>query len=212
MVSKVKTKIKVFSKCKDDVITDCKIWAREIEKTYSPDLIVFVSKSGFLFAKPIADYFNCEMLEVKACRPGEDKKNQIKKYIPRIPESVLRVVLSSKAMYGYNEENSDREVHIGANYKKVYSIPISRILIIDDSADTGWTLVEVKEEVKKLFPNSEIKIGCYCEIDYSKNRIKVDYSRYRNTIVLTATSRYSPEHSVFISELCEWRENSEKNQ
>ena len=85
-------------------------------------------------------------------------------------------------------------------------------MIIDDSADTGWTLVEVKEEVKKLFPNSEIRIGCYCEIDYCKNRIKVDYSRYRNTIVLTATSRYSPEHSMFISELCEWRENSEKNQ
>ena len=83
-----------------------------------------------------------------------------------------------------------------------------RILIVDDSTDTGWSLVAVKNELRKRAVSAEIRTASYCVIDFSKNRVDVEYSRYRNTIVVTATSRYSKENGEFMKELNSWIKES----
>ena len=200
--------IDVFAKSKSEVEADCRIWAEEIGKEYSPDLIVFIAKSGFLFAKPMAEYFNCPMVDISVSRPGNDKKDVIRKFIPKIPQRLLFLLLKSKANYSYNEENSDREVKLSERFKSLDWAQYKRILIVDDSTDTGWSLVAVKNELKKRAFDAEIRTASYCVIDFSKNRVDVEYSRYRNTIVVTATSRYSKENGEFMKELNSWIKES----
>jgi hypoxanthine phosphoribosyltransferase len=84
------------------------------------------------------------------------------------------------------------------------------ILIVDDSVDTGWTLLQVEKEVKKDFPYAVIKTAGYSVIKYSRKRISVDFNRLEDTVVLTCTSRKSNEYNRFISDYEKWI--LEKNQ
>lgn len=102
-------KINIMSLSMEAVQKDCREWARKIADNYSPDLIIFIAKSGYLFAEPLADHFKCE-----------------------------------------------------------------------------------------------IKTAAYSVIDYSRNRISVDFFRYENVVILTAASRKSKEYDGFIAAYEKW--------
>ena len=197
-------KINVFARNKEDVEKDCKKWAKRIGIEYQPDLIVFIAKSGFLFAKPMAEYFGCGMVDISVRRPGNSGKDTIRKLVPKIPQKVLFALLKSKANYGYQEENSEREVKTGDRFDKLDWTRYRKILIVDDSTDTGYSLLAAKEAVQNVAKDSEVRTASYCVIDISSKRVSVDYSRYRNTIVVSATSRYSKEYDVFLQSLENW--------
>ncbi|WP_022778685.1 phosphoribosyltransferase family protein [Butyrivibrio sp. AE3009] len=78
-------KIDAFFMNENEIKQDCIAWAEEIAQSYKPDLIIFVAKSGFLFAESIADYFSCPMAYVIASRP-DNKKKDLKKIIPVLPK------------------------------------------------------------------------------------------------------------------------------
>lgn len=198
-------KIKVFAKNKSEIEDDCKIWAKEIGKEYWPDIIVFIAKSGFLFAKPMAEYFGCPMVDISVSRPGNNGKDIVRKFIHRLPQWLLFALLRSNASYSYQEKNNQREIRISERFQNLNWNSYKKILIVDDSTDTGWSLLTVKNEIKIRVADAEVRSASYCVIDKSKNRINVEYSRYKNTIVATATSRYSKEYEKFMNELNRWQ-------
>ena len=200
-------KIRVFSRTRSEIDRDCQKWAEKIGLEYRPDLIVFIAKSGFLFAEPMADHFGCPMVDISVSRPGNDGKDTIRKLIPRMPQKLLFALLSSKATYGYQETNSEREVKISERYQRLDWSKYKKILLVDDSADTGFSLIAAQNAIKASAPESEVRTACYCVIDISKKRVKVDYHRYRNTIVVSATSRYSDEYDDFIGSIRKWEES-----
>ena len=63
---------------------------------------------------------------------------------------------------------------------------------------------KAKELLEKYFPDSEIRTFCYCVISLSEKRVKTDYLKYRDTIVVTATSRYSKEYDTFLNAYNTW--------
>ena len=83
-----------------------------------------------------------------------------------------------------------------------------RILLVDDSVDTGWTILKVKEEITKLNPEAQIKVAGYCVLDESEDLLKTDFYKYRNMIVITATSRYSSEYKDFVAGFEKWKGKS----
>ena len=166
--------------------------------------MICVAKSGFLFAKPISNYFNCDMADIVAVRPASGAKDRLKFFIKLIPERMLLAILGSPLMYGLNEKKSDREIIETPRYQEARKKRYKKILIVDDSADTGWTLKAVREHVQTDYPTAIIKTACYCVIDKSKSRVKVDYWKYENAVVLTATSRRSPEYEAFLKAYEAW--------
>ena len=201
--------INVFMKSVAEVREDCRKCAEEISESYRPDIIIFIAKSGFLMAKPMAEYFHCEMADVTVKRPGDEKKDLIRKIFHYVPKFLLFAVLKSKFMYSFNDKHTERIFIPGMKFQRINLRDYKRILIVDDSADTGLSLLKAKQEIQRLAPDSEIKIFCYCVISLSEKRIDVDYFKYRDTIVISGTSRYSPEHEAFLDELERWKnENS----
>ena len=202
---KDENRIRVFARDKAEIEADCRRWAKKIEKSFRPDLIVFIAKSGFLFAQPLAEQFGCPMVDITVSRPGNSGKDVIRKLVPKMPQKLLFALLRSKANYGYQEENSDREVYTGERFDQLDWKKYRNILIVDDSTDTGYSLLAAKEAVQKVAPDSDVRTASYCVIDISKKRVSVDYGRYRNTIVVSATSRYSREYDMFVKDLEEWK-------
>jgi hypoxanthine phosphoribosyltransferase len=198
------SKVVTISRSMQEIQNDCKIWATEIEKSYIPDLIVFIAKSGYLFAKSFADYFNCDMVDVLAKRPANGTKDGLKSIMKLVPEKLVLKIVSSPLMYKYNENKKDRCIELSQRYYYETNKNHKNILIIDDSVDTGWTLLQVENMVKKDFPNAVIKTASYSVIEYSQKRISVDYERMKNTVVLTCTSRKSKEYDKFINDYEKW--------
>ena len=203
------TRIKVYSHTAEAIRNDCRLWAKKIAKDFAPDLVVFPAKSGFLFAEPIAKELNVPLVDVIATRPGNDMKDDIRKRVPWVPQWLLALALSSKAMYGYNEENSERNVSSTQKFDTIDWGNVERVLLIDDSVDTGWSILAVKGLLEEVAPASEVRIASYCVVDVSEKRVAVDWWRYRNAIVLTATSRYSPEHEQFLEDYKNWRQGAD---
>ena len=196
--------IKVLFKRKELIENDCRLWAYEINKSYSSDLIVFIAKSGFLFAKPMAEYFGCPMVDIKVSRPGNDGKDLIRRIIPRLPKWLLAALLKSKVNYGYQEKNKERDIVLSESFNNVCWERYHKVLIVDDSTDTGWSLIAAKKEIAKKAMDCDIRTASYCVLDYSKSRVSVDFYRYENTIVVTATSRYSNQYKDFVNEFNTW--------
>lgn len=202
-------KVITRTQTKQEVQEECRKWAEEIKTVFKPDLIVFIAKSGFLFAQPMQKVFECPMVEVIASRPKSNSKDKMKKIIKLLPDKLLLKILSSPVMYKFHEKNSYREVALSKNFKEEVKQENNHILIVDDSVDTGWTLLEVKREMERCFPVAQIKTAAYSVIDYSKKRVKVDFYRWSNQVILTATSRKSVEYENFLMDYEDWR-NREK--
>lgn len=185
-------------------MSECEEWAKEIGKVYQPDLIVFIAKSGFLFAKPMAEYFDCAMVDILVSRPASKTKDKLKKVIGFIPDRVLLNILKMPLMYKFNDRKKERKIRISERYENEKQKNHEKILIVDDSVDTGWTMRCVHRIVKESFPDAIIKTAAYAVIDYSKDRVNVNYYRYRNTIVLTAASRKSNQYDAFLRQYEAW--------
>lgn len=194
-----------------DVQEDARKWAQEIKKEFHPDLLIFVAKSGFLFAKPMAEVFQCRMADIAAQRPASRVKDKMKKVIRFIPESMVSAILRSPAMYRFHGRQTQRNIEITKRYRQLCQKKHQKILIVDDSVDTGWTLKKVKEIVVQDFPGAVIKTAGYSVIADSKRRMPVDYFRCEDTIVLTATSRKSAEYEAFLEEYRAWILQAEDN-
>lgn len=200
-----KVKVRVSFWPMEQVQSDCLLWAEEIKRDFQPDAIVFLEKSGFLFAKPLSEALGCPMYSVKVARPDSGAKDAVRERVPWAPRWLMALALSSRALYGYNDENSERELEANSRFDAAPWDSMGKILIVDDSVDTGWSVLAVKRLVEELAPNACVRIASYCVIDYSLSRVHVDYARRNNAIVMSATSRYSPEYQGFLDELTAWK-------
>ena len=50
--------------------SECKEWARELKKTYCPDLVIYVARAGYLIGKEMSEVFEVPMVGISATREG----------------------------------------------------------------------------------------------------------------------------------------------
>ena len=129
-------KIKVSYATIAEVERDTRNWAESIEKTFRPDLVVFLAKSGFLYAKPLAEYFSVPMVDLSAGRAGNSWKDKIRKYMPFIPKSLVSLVVSSPMKYYVHGKKKERNLRRTKRYQRIKVGEYKRILLVDDTADT----------------------------------------------------------------------------
>ncbi|MCR4903885.1 MAG: phosphoribosyltransferase [Butyrivibrio sp.] len=199
----------VSFKSSAEVERDCKLWAAEIELDYKPDLIVFIAKSGFLFAKPLAEHFGCSIVDVIASREDNKVKDYLKSIIPWMPRCLLAFLLKRRVSKPNYHKKSNRIVKGTIRFDKIGLDKYDKILLVDDSVDTGWSLLKVQEYLNVNGAYGKYKTASYCVLSESENRIKVDFCRYKDQIVITSTSRYSSEYQKFLDEYIGWKNESD---
>lgn len=204
----MKQNITILEKSMSAVQADCTCWAKSIGKIYKPDLIIFIAKSGFLFAEPLSEFFQCPMVEITASRPSNGTKDKFLKIKALIPDVIIRAVLKSRFNYLYHEKKSDRYMEVSDEYRREIHKNHKRILIVDDSVDTGYTITAAFHFVSSDFPEAEIRLASYSVIRFSKKRVSVDFVRYEDQIVMTATSRKSKEYEKFLNTYNSWKSTS----
>ncbi|MCM1135498.1 MAG: phosphoribosyltransferase [Clostridium sp.] len=185
----------------------CKDWAKEIKKDFCPDCIVFVAKSGFGVGKAFSEVFDCPLFEVSAKRKGGKLKDTLSPIVRiLIPQKIVFKLLSSKKNMSYHEAEKERKILLGKRIQDyIKTIDKSKkILIVDDSVDTGHTVIQIKQEFQRLCPDINIYFASICKMSGSEKRIHIDYFLYENAIIFTCMSRLSKEYGAFLKNYEEW--------
>ena len=75
---------------------------------------------------------------------------------------------------------------------------IQRILVVDDSVDTGHSMKQVVDAISSGFNNVEIKIAGLNVWDKSRSIIDTDFALYKDTVIKTPMSKDSKEYKEFM--------------
>jgi hypoxanthine phosphoribosyltransferase len=115
---------------------------------YSPELIVYIETGARLVAYQLCETLGVPALAVYASRPGRRLKAAAAPFLRWIP----RRMIDSLRRW---EERSG--VHRSSTRKVTFSAPVpagvTRLLLVDDAADTGRTLQCVRSAISQVAPD-----------------------------------------------------------
>lgn len=189
-----------------------KKWAREILSEYSPDMIIYVAKAGFLIGKGFSETMECPMIGVETVREkGNGLKSQIAPLIGKLPLFVRNMLITIELKSGVHKKNDYRKVNMLDEISQLEVTKINKILVVDDSIDTGNSILAVKDYISTIFRNAEIRVAGLNVWDMSKEKVFTDYALYKNTIIKAPMSKDSKEYDVFMKIYNNYRNNQKED-
>ncbi len=178
---------------------ECNEWAKEIEKTYKPDVIIYIAKAGYIIAYEFNEIFSGTLYGISAVRKGNSIKEFVAPIFRKLPNKVRNLIIGAELKSDFHKDNSERKIQYLDDFdKKLNNEKKYNILIVDDSIDTGFSLKAVVDKIHEDFPNSNLKTAGLNVWDKSEKVIKTDYALYRNTIIKAPMSKDSREYMDFI--------------
>lgn len=188
-----------------DVKTNCRALSEEILQTgFRPDVVVFIAEGAFQIGKIISENFQCGLVEIHCSRKGSDIKNRLTPILALIP-SGIKAKLREREMNRLNRKiDSEREASFDVRSWSKYD-SAKRILLVDDSIDSGFSMRAAYDCVKEFFDGAEIRVAVINEFEGTDDVIKADYCIFQNTLISGPWSSDSREHKRFIRRYEEWK-------
>lgn len=163
---------------------------------YDFDMVIYISKSGYLIGEAIATISHKNSLEMKSKRKNNDKKSiYLSKVVNKLPKDLIHFLKEYERKNSYYDVSSKRILYYDKEeYKKQKP---KRILIFDDAIDTGYTLNKVKNEIEKIYKDASIKVAV---LNYFTDRdsIRPDYYLYKDSIISAPWTIDNKEYKKFI--------------
>lgn len=179
--------------------------AKKINEDYDYDLVIFIAKGSYLIGKTIADYKNVPLLEIKAVRQGNSLKGKLKNVLKILPKPVKKVLRNIEVKSGIHTKNVSRKIEYNERNWNKY-LDKKRIVLVDDSVDTGNSMKQCAATIKKYFKASEVKIAALNFLEKSKQVIAVDFALYNDKLLEGPWSNDSKENEQFIMEYSKYEE------
>lgn len=171
----------------------------KINSDYDFDLVIFVARGAYRIGLDIANFKNAPVLEIFATRSKSKAKTLLSPFLKMIPNSIKKSLRKKELNSGIHEKNSDRKISFDAKKYEQYKT-CKKILLVDDSVDTGNTIIAAKNALAEYFNNAQIKVAALNIFDKAKKNVKIDYCLYENTIIRGPWSSDSKENNAYIKE------------
>ncbi|MGN8759521.1 phosphoribosyltransferase family protein [Acidaminococcus fermentans] len=174
--------------------------AQIIEKSYHPDLVIYVARGGYLIGQDIANYFKVPAVGIYAQRKGNKLKESLKDILKCLPRPITKMLREIELNSGVHRAIPERKVFWDADYSNSKEvIQAQKILIVDDSVDTGYSMKALIPTIKQTTQAGMIKIAAINVWTKSQDVIHTDYFNYKDTIIVTPMSNDSKEHDQFLA-------------
>lgn len=173
--------------------------------TEKPDLVAFVAKGAYLIGLTAAEYFHTPLIEVEAVRSGNRLKNLLKPMLVMLPTDIKVWARKKEMSSGIHTQNTDRHVVIN-DPNGLIGGDFRNILLVDDSVDTGNTVLAVKNALQQAFPQAHIITAAFFVFEASKPLVTIDYSLYGDTIFSAPWSNDSFYKRAFMVEYTKMKE------
>ena len=191
---------------KEDVRSKCIKFERDIKNEYEYDLIIFVSRGAYYIGKFLSEIDNTPLLMISAKRKGNFLKKVLKPFFKFVPKK-MQILLREKEMNSnYHKKNNDRVINYDAKSWNKYK-DRTNVLIVDDSIDTGNSIKQVYDAVKRYYSKSNVEVAVFNYMD--KATFKPRFSLYKNTMINGPWSSDSNYNKEFICEYQDWKKENE---
>lgn len=173
--------------------------AKTIEKDYTPDIVIYIARGGYLIGKEISDYFNVPCVGIHAERRGGGVKEIISPLLRILPQSVKRSLREMELNSGVHKVDKERNIFwdpMDAHLIKNNS-GITNILLVDDSVDTGYSMLQVKDKIYSDLGTVVIRTAAINVWSKSAKVCETNYCNYKNFIIMTPMSKDSKEYPEF---------------
>lgn len=169
--------------------------AKKIETDIGrPDLVIFVAEGAFLIGEAIGKYFGVPLLEIRAARRGGALKKLVSPFISAIPKPVKPLLRRAELRSNVHKSNPERAVSFDHDLWGRY-IYAEKILIVDDSVDTGASARCVTDAARSFFIGAGV---CFAALNvFSASTFLPDYYLYRDCMLCGPWSSDSREHKEF---------------
>lgn len=176
----------------------------KIISEYDYDLVIFIAKGSYLIGKELSELNNVPLLEIFATRKGSKLKKVVSPFLKLLPKKILIKLREKEMNSTYHETNNDRTVSFDENIYSRYTDK-NKILLVDDSIDSGNSIILTKNEIKKYFKDAEIKVAVFNIMN--KATVRPDFCVYENTMICGPWSNDSREHKENYEMYLNWKEN-----
>lgn len=183
----------------NDIRAQCSAWADEINKEFQPQLLIYVAKAGYLIAEAMNTVFHADILGIDASRKGNKLKEKLGGLFSHIPRFLHKWLIALEMKVNVHGKDIERHVQFHEKVDSLEKDAITKVLVIDDSVDTGHSLKTVLEEIKKIFLKAEVRTAALNVWEKSRAVVTTDYSLYLDTIIKAPMSKDSKEYKTFRS-------------
>ena len=164
-----------------------------VPETHRPDAIVFIARGGLVIGQAMAEVFQCPLCAVKAVREGSRWKEAVTPVLRLVPRSMRIWMREREVRSGIHAAHTARDVRF------LTPVPdVNRILLVDDSVDTGTSMQQVCAALQAHCPAAIVEIAAINVFAKSEALIHTDYAIYRDTLVSTPASADNCEHEAFL--------------
>lgn len=174
-------------------------FAVEIKKEYQPDLVIYLAKGAYLIGKSMCKVFDVPLIAVGSTREGNELKEKLASLLGLLPRWLCNLLRRIELKSNVHEHNKERHIEF---LDDITGLKIKndklKILVVDDSVDTGSSILATQELIKSKFHNSLIRVAVLNVMSQSKENIKVDYYLYTDKMLRTPMSKDSREYRQFL--------------
>lgn len=162
-----------------------------------PDAVVFVGRGGYLIGDTLAKQFHTPLLEIRASRYGGTFKKRIAWILKKLPLGLKIFLRNIEMKSKVHQKYAKRKIITSSCLTSQQNF--SRLLLVDDSVDTGHTILACKNELLRLFPDAQIEIASFAVWKASESLVSVDYHLFDDLIISFPWSSDSKEYGDFIA-------------
>ena len=174
--------------------------AQLVAADWRPDTRAYLAKGGYIIGLEMSRALEAELMEFSARRSGDDAKNAIAGFLLRCPKTLKRLLRGLEIRFRLRkgcEINRQKDIYRTRRFPDPKKA--EKILIVDDSADTGASLKSAMELAKRDFPSADIKIAVINTFDEARKQIRIDWYLYENCLLGTPASKDNPEYKTFLA-------------
>lgn len=178
-----------------------------LKEKFDYEVVIFIAKGSYPIASEISKLKGVPLLEISATRKGGKIKKILKPFIKIIPKKILISLRKKEMKSTYHEKNNNRNIAFSDSKYIKYS-KCKKILLVDDSIDSGYSIIEVKKVLEKYFNSSDIKVAVFNTM--KKSIIKPEFTLYEDTMICGPWSNDSKFYNTFLAEYKEWKKEYDR--
>ena len=176
----------------------CRSWCELIKPAYAPELVIYIARGGYIIGRAMQAGFRVPLVGIGATRKGNSIKEYVFPILAVMPRKICNAMRRMEVSSGVHQRQHDRQIRFHRELANIADpAAITKILLVDDSIDTGHSMRQVREHVARHFPMAEIRIFVLNEMTSQQPAIRADYALYRDTALRTPMSKDSREYYTF---------------
>lgn len=161
----------------------CRDLAREVAASgFTPSIIIGVRTGGEFVAREFMPFFPASRLAiVELHRPSTSAKSSFSRLLASLPRPVLdRLRVAESWLLSLLPRRRTPHVNLPASLAS--ALP-RRLLVVDDAADSGVTLLAIVESLRRVRPDADIRT-VVLTVTTSSPAIHPDFALYRNRTLI----------------------------